>query len=117
MISMVLSQNFARIPPYLERYRRAKEEEQRRWEEERREEARRLENMKLSDEERDKILQVTIQIRLESDKFVILLELCAQCAMMQLPKNTYTYSKCSSPPWAHLHKNDQVLYTKSNLAV
>ena len=53
-------QNFARIPPYLERYRRAKEEEQRRWEEERREEARRLENMKLSDEERDKILQVTI---------------------------------------------------------
>ena len=28
-----------------------------------------------------------------------------------------TYYKCSSPPWAHLHKNYQVLYTKSNLAV
>ena len=51
-------QKFARIPPYLERFRRLKEEEQRRWEEEKREEARRLENMKLSDEEREKILQV-----------------------------------------------------------
>ena len=52
------NQKFARIPPYLDRFRRQKEDEQRRWEEEKREEARRLENMKLSEEERDKILQV-----------------------------------------------------------
>lgn len=42
----------------MERFRRLKEDEQRRWEEEKREEARRLENMKLSDGEREKILQV-----------------------------------------------------------
>ena len=42
----------------MDRFRRLKDEEQRRWEEEKREEARRLENMKLSEEEREKILQV-----------------------------------------------------------
>jgi hypothetical protein len=35
------------------------DEEQRRWEEEKRDEARRLENMKLSDDERGTILQVS----------------------------------------------------------
>ena len=44
----------------MERFRRLKEDEQRRWEEEKREEARRLENMKLSEEEREKILQVCV---------------------------------------------------------
>ncbi len=51
-------QDFGKNPTYLERMKQEAEEEKRRWEEEQQEEIRKRESMKLSEEEREEILQV-----------------------------------------------------------
>ncbi len=58
LLTVTMTQTFGRVPGYLQRFRRAKEEDQLRWEEERRQERDRMESMKLSKEEREGILEV-----------------------------------------------------------
>lgn len=58
MLTPMDIQTFGRVPGYLQRLRREKEDEQLRWEEEKRREQERLDNMRLSDTDRDSILKV-----------------------------------------------------------
>ena len=51
-------QTFGKVPQYLKQFQRARQEEEEKWEEDKRMERERLENMKLSPEERDNILDV-----------------------------------------------------------
>ena len=58
MPNIFLSQEFGRTPAYLQRMKQEAAEEARRWEEEQEAEKRRKESMILTQEEKDKILQV-----------------------------------------------------------
>ena len=59
LVNAFIFQDFGRVPTYLQRLKRSREEDLSRWEEEKRMEQERREAMKLSEQERETILQVS----------------------------------------------------------